>query len=142
MSRQTSSHYYHVHQQLRRFWLTHDGLYAALSPTEQWLLHDYYQPSKDFTKDQLLTHRAEITKRRPGLPQQAGRAYAKFQERAAIWAVQVIRAKHAAKVPTARAKERERTITVRAVVRPTPDYAKLSRALLRIAGDQQAKDVD
>jgi hypothetical protein len=40
MPRQTSADYYHAHEQLRRFWLTHEGLYGELSPTEQWLLHD------------------------------------------------------------------------------------------------------
>jgi hypothetical protein len=139
MPRQTSATYYRIHKQLRHFWLDRDRLYAELSPTEQWLLHNYFQPSKDLTKEQLLVHRDEITKRRPGLPQQAGRAYAKFQSAAAAWAVHAVRARHAALAPAGRTKRGERLISVKAVVRPEPDYPKLARALLKMAEDELAK---
>ena len=49
-----------------------------LSPTEQILIHDFYEPSKSFTDRQLRAHRAAITKARPSLPHQAGKAFVRI----------------------------------------------------------------
>ena len=140
MSRLTPKQYLRTHRQLRRFWLSDDRLYAELTPLEQWQLHDYFQPSKNLTDEELLAHREHITKERPSLPQQAGRALSKFQ----AWAAQLGLARvRRAKAPIAMGgrrggKRRDRHLTVKAVVRPEIDLDKLARALLAVAKDQVA----
>ena len=49
-----------------------------LSPTGQILIHDFYEPSRPLTDYQLKAHRAEITKLRPSLPHQAGKAFVRI----------------------------------------------------------------
>lgn len=138
MPRLTAKRYLYARDQLRRFWLTDEGLYAELTPTEQWQLHDYFQPGKDWPAEQLLKHRAQITKERPSLPHQAGRALSKFQERVAQVALLRVRG---AKRPIAagRPSRGERHLEVKAVVRPEPDLKKLSRALIAVALERQVR---
>ena len=49
-----------------------------LSPAEQWMLHSYYEFTKHLTDDQLLAHRAAVSKAQPSLPHRAGKAFAKL----------------------------------------------------------------
>lgn len=50
-----------------------------LSPTEQWVLHGYYEFTKNLTDTELLVHRAAVSKAQPSLPQIAGKAFARLQ---------------------------------------------------------------
>lgn len=79
MTRLTHTTYRLQHHQLRREWLDRHGFaFTMLSPTEQILIHDFYEPSKSFTDRQLRAHRAAITKLRPSLPHQAGKAFVRI----------------------------------------------------------------
>jgi len=49
-----------------------------LSPTEQILIHDFYEPSKSLMDDQLKAHRAAITKCRPSPTNQAGKSFVRI----------------------------------------------------------------
>lgn len=49
-----------------------------LSPTEQILIHDFYEPSKPLTDVQLRAHRTAITKLRASLPHQGGKAFVRI----------------------------------------------------------------
>jgi hypothetical protein len=71
--RLTNDRYYKEHELLQRLWNSTHALYSILTPTEQWELHDFYLPSEDLTKQQLIVHRRDITKRRPSLPHRAGK---------------------------------------------------------------------
>lgn len=65
---------------LREEWFTRDAYaFAALSPTEQFAIHDYYEPTKNRPPLGLIAHRKNITARRPSLPQRAGRAFARIR---------------------------------------------------------------
>lgn len=52
---------------------------SRLAGTEQWDLHGFFALAEDLVEAQTLKHRQEVTREQPGLPQQAGRAYARLQ---------------------------------------------------------------
>ncbi len=111
--------------------------YSYLSSAEQWHLHDFFQPTKDWTDDDALAHRAEITKERPSLPHQAGRALAKIDEIAPRLAITQVRQHHASASgqPARRSnvRSKERHVTVRAVANPEPDTERLARVVIAMA---------
>jgi hypothetical protein len=141
MPRLTDQHHLQTHRQLKRFWEHAKSAYGHLTPTEQWQLHDFYQPSKDLTDIELLKHRNEITIKRPSLPQQAGRALAKLYAAAAYGAARGVRLRATATIkPAKRTIHRVRAVQVYGVVKPEPDLKKLARALVQIAIDMQNKN--
>lgn len=76
MPQLTHTTYKLQHHQLRREWLNRHGFaFTMLGPTEQILIHDFYEPSRSLKDDELRAHRAAITKVRPSLPHQAGKAF-------------------------------------------------------------------
>ena len=79
MTRLTHTTYTLQHHQLRREWIDRHGFaFTMLSPTEQILIHDFYEPSKPLTDCELRAHRVEITRVRPSLPHQAGKAFVRI----------------------------------------------------------------
>jgi hypothetical protein len=141
MPRMSNKHYLHTHRQLAHFWHHDPGLFSALSPTEQWQLHDFFQLSKTLSPEDLLTHRQAITEKRPSLPQQAGRSLEKFYAKTAEAALQRQRAQPAAvAVAKRKAVRGERVITVRSVVNPEIDVDKLARALLSAAKEIEVRE--
>lgn len=77
MPRLTTLDYLRQRAALRDEWFANNAYgFVVLSPTEQFVLHDYFEPTKDLSPVGLLAHRKEITARQPSLPQQAGRAFA------------------------------------------------------------------
>lgn len=65
---------------LRRTWLVNllessdRTWFVRLSPNEQWDLHGFFAPTKDFTDQQALEHRAAASIRDRSLPHRAGKA--------------------------------------------------------------------
>lgn len=78
MPRLTAKQYLRSHDQLRRLWLKNTVVFSYISPVEQWQLHDFFKPDRDWTDLRLLQHRDAITTSRPSLPHQAGRALNHF----------------------------------------------------------------
>ena len=79
MTRLTHTTYTLQHHQLRREWLDrHGSAFTMLSPTEQILIHDFHEPSKRLVEGELKVHRVAITKLRPSLPHQAGKAFVRI----------------------------------------------------------------
>lgn len=79
MTRLTNTTYLIQHHQLKAEWFSESGgAFIMLSPTEQWTLHSYYEFTKPLSDDQLLAHRAAVSKAQPSLPQSAGKALAKL----------------------------------------------------------------
>jgi hypothetical protein len=127
--------YLKAHDQLRRFWLGDHRLFAELSPTEQWQLHDYFKPDTDWSDLELLAHREQVSKQRPSLPHQAGRALSRFHDRAAHLALlRVRRGKGSAAQKVL--KHRERHLTVNPVMRPEIDAHELARAIINLAAER------
>lgn len=122
MPRLTTKQYLRTHDRLRRLWLKDPAVFAELSPTEQWQLHDYFKPAKGWTD-----------------LQQAGRALAHLWNKAAVVALKRVRG---TKVPVAapkRVRQQDRHLVVRAVVRPEIDAKKLARAFIHLARDLERR---
>jgi hypothetical protein len=133
MPRLTTRDYLRTHDKLRRLWLRGPALFAEISPTDQWLLHDFFKPERDLTDLELLQHRDEITQQRPSLPHQAGRALNRFWDATAQLAVRrVARAKVPA-VTAKRVRQADRHLTVKAIVKPELEAKKLARAFVWLA---------
>lgn len=71
MPRLTTKSYLRTHDKLRKLWLKDLTLFSYVSPTDQWLLHDFFRPDKDWSDLELLQYREHITTQRPSLPHQA-----------------------------------------------------------------------
>jgi len=91
MPRLSDTDYLKIHRRLARMWSVADGVFGYLSMSDQWFLHDFFQPSKSWSDSRLLAHRMAITAAQPTLPQQAGRALSRLDEHAAAWALKKVR---------------------------------------------------
>lgn len=140
MSRLTAKDYLRTHDRVRKLWSQDSSLFAELTPMEQWQLHDFFKPDKAWSDLELLQHRDAITKERPSLPHQAGRALAKFWETTARLGVRrVARAK--APAGNKRVKQGDRRLIAKALVHPEPDLEKLAQAYINLAYDMAKKQV-
>lgn len=134
MPRLSNEYYYHRHEFLRWLWLNKDAAYSYLSPNEQWAIHDYYQPSKELSFQELVAHRREVSKERPNLPAVAGKAAHRLY--------QLVKGQRSPK-PTHRPRQRQsskRQVTIRAVVRPEINMKQLARALIAVAEDMARRE--
>ncbi len=138
MPRLTDTHYLELHGMLRHYWLENRFVYGILPISGQQAIHDYFQPSKDLTEEQLIAHRRVVSTTNSSLPQRAGRAFKHF-EQAVQYATQ-----YQARRETMNGKKRKPLGKVRIfpVIRPEPDYHKLARALLSEARFQIAAGTD
>lgn len=75
MSRITPSTHYQRYQFLRTAWCEFPKLYAVLPLHAQWQIHEFYQPSNELTKAELIAHIKQLTKIKPALVHQAGKHY-------------------------------------------------------------------
>lgn len=143
MPRLSAKHYLRAHRRLRRYWDYQQMAYGSLSATEQWHLHDFFQPTKDWTEERLLVHRAQITEQRPSLPHQAGRALAKLDAAAARVAVLRVRDQAATQPKSPKrtsARSKDRQVRVLGVVKPEIDTTRLARAIVMLAEQLAAKE--
>jgi hypothetical protein len=100
-----------------------------LGPSEQWTLHSYYEFTKHLSDQELLAHRAIVSKTQPSLPHRAGKAFARlrlFSDRLSthqdkISAAGYQKTKHRKGAPT--------HLTVFGEVHPEIDVAKMFDAL-------------
>jgi hypothetical protein len=142
MSRLTDDDYLHMVHSLRVLWLHDNGVFAAVLPVDQWRVHDFFRPSENLTDKERLEHRHQISKERPTLPNQAGRALARIHQDAAVlglYRARLARDPQPSKLKPEHRKQvpynTPRNITVRAVVKPIVDTKKLAKALLDLARD-------
>jgi len=145
--RLTDQRYSDQHDFIADAWTHHHELFTVLPPAQQSAVHDYHVPSQVLSRDELLAHRQMITKARPSLPGQAGKAYRRLHavysaaEHFAAGDGQLFRAivrhfahKTSVTVPSSQGR-RAHTITASAIVRPTIDPDLLARTLLAIVDD-------
>jgi len=80
MPRLTTLDYLRNRSALRKEWFENNA-YAVvvLTATEQFLLHDYYAFTEDLSPLGVTEHRKDVTARRPSLPHQAGKAFARIR---------------------------------------------------------------
>ncbi len=130
MPRLTDTDYLRIRFLLRSNWFDkHASYFQSLKATEQWDVHDFYAPTRDYTDGQALEHRRKLTRESPSLPHRAGKALRQIERvvlrpRAEVLALQPDSAK--------------RGIRVHAVVRPEVDTHKLLRFLEQM-GDQASE---
>lgn len=138
MPRLAAKDYLRTHDRLRKLWLHDLRLFAELTPTDQWQLHDFFRPDKDWSDLQLLQHRDAVTAERPSLPHQAGRALEKFWTLCVSRAVKQVRTAKAPAGSATRVRQEDRQISIKAVARPEIDVEKLARAYIYLrSGSRQ-----
>ena len=109
-------------------------MFAELSPTDQWLLHDFFKPSRERSDLALLAQPESAIALRPSLPHQAGRALSRFWVATARLGVQrVARAK--APASPGRVCQADRKLTVKALARPEVEVQKLVKPLRYLVED-------
>lgn len=123
MARLTNNDYLENRWWLTQLWLDSVGSFVELSSREQWHLHAYFRFTEDLSDSSALQHRKAVSRDRPALPQQAGRALRRLRQSAQALAVQPLTASGMRRKKVARVK-------VRSVVRPQPDVERLAQILL------------
>lgn len=107
------------HVMLHRVWGKDTRPFTHLTYQQQSDIHDYYQPAKILTNEELLAHRKKITKTDPSLPHRASRAF-----------LVMLRPETQPEPASAGIDAKGRKITVRPLVKPEIDTEKLASALL------------
>lgn len=132
MPRLTTLDYLRNRSALRKEWFENNA-YAVvvLTATEQFLLHDYYAFTKDLSPLEVIEHRKDVTARRPSLPHQAGKAFARirpFLDRQIISKT----AKPVSQGPR-KWKSKNRRVLVFGQVRPGLDPAEFAQIIIAAA---------
>lgn len=132
VTRLTNRDYLTHRHRLMDIWEFDSDQFAELQYFEQMDLHRFFAISKDMYDDEAIKYRKLVTDLEPSLPNQAGRAYAKF------WRVLELRAENefseaSAYKAVAPRSQRKHNITVKSVANPKPDVKKLAEALWRFA---------
>jgi hypothetical protein len=104
------------------------GYTLSLIPAQaQWLLHDFYVPSRNLSPEELLAHRKHVTARNRDLPRRAGIAYRLFAEAAARQ-----------QVPLSAVESKPgRPLHVHALANPDLNAPKLAAIIARISQQQR-----
>lgn len=75
MPRLTNKQYLQAHDLLRQAWLKQKGIFGLVGINQQQALHDFFQPSKELTTQELVAHRKAVSAKQRSLPNRAGKAY-------------------------------------------------------------------
>jgi hypothetical protein len=135
MTRLTNTTYLIQHHQLKDEWFSESGgAFIMLSPTEQWILHSYYEFTKHLSDTELLAHRAAVSKAQPSLPQSAGKAIAKL----AIFTKR-LEAYRAAPHPNTRKKGAPYEVRVFSQVNPDIDPNVMAKILIEIMKERSRR---
>jgi hypothetical protein len=134
MPRLTSQRYIEIHCWLRNYWLEDAAPYVYLTPEEQWNLHEFFQPCKQLSDDELTVHREAVTRRFPSLPQRAGRALKKFEKATEVASLRQVQSFNVQmKAGEYKRPASHGPITVRSLAQPEVDTTELARLLWDIA---------
>lgn len=134
MPRVTHRDQYKHHLLLREAWTggRYQGVFGALSTTDQWKLHSFYRPDDALSRQEFVEHLQRINKEQPQLRHVAGKLFQQF-ERALLQ-----QARPTPALQPVESGSHRRHIVVRAVARPQPDIDKLIRALIAMVEDEQS----
>lgn len=147
MPRLSNKDYLEYAHWLRDIWTSpYQKLFGVLSVNDQWDIHAYFQPNKDWTDEERLNHRLKISKEQPTLPAIASKHLLKLNQ---IYASALIYSKGDSGqfsayltqyIPASKPDKRGRRLHIFPVARPEPDLDKLAQALIDIAiQETQAK---
>jgi len=131
--RLTNTAYLNQREQLIKDFNTRPSLFTALSYNDQLDLHAFYALYQEWIDQDLLAHRAEVTKEHPSLPHRAGKLYARITRQLQnnrphqpLPPTETSTDKRV-KVP---ARLRQSNIRIEGLTHPVPDYQKLAKALI------------
>lgn len=134
MPRLTANDYLTNRAFLRNQWIAGDGAaFADLPLLEQRDLHDYYAPSVPMTEREALTHRSEMTKAFPSLPQTAGRAFQAISAAIDGMPNQIVDAHRDATTTIELIGGKRRSLRIAGIARTEIDHYKLARALVNLS---------
>jgi hypothetical protein len=140
MPRLTTKQYLTAHDHLFGLWSLHKSIFALLTSSEQRVLHNFFCLSDPLPEVELLAHRQAITARHPHLPHQAGKAYRRLLNLEPVYLASYRRAEaereyRRSHPPNRRtvSKSKHRRVTARGIVRPKPDYHRMSQAIIGLA---------
>lgn len=136
MPRLSDIDYIRNHLALRNEWVARDAnAFAYITPTDQFAIHDYYEPSLELDAIQLITHRRAITAKSPSLPQQAGKAFVRIQP--------FLDMPPPASRPARKGhRKRDYQIRILSVVNPHIDPEKIAKILVQMMMENQAHPND
>jgi hypothetical protein len=148
MARVTNHTYLTRRRKLRWIWHGRRWAYGELGLSEQYDLHRYFHPTREFLDEAALAWRDAKNTTDPSLPQRAGKAYVKILalvEKAQPPAhPQPVSYPQLENEPQVRRqymqRASERKIQIRAVSHPELDMKKLARAFHTLAVSRIAKE--
>lgn len=132
MPRLSDRDYLRNYNALRSELLGGGSAFVRLDAHEQWVLYEYYRPHERHSAADCLEYRREISRLNRPVPQQAGKAFARWLEiRAAMEAI----ARRAREQPPETPKHRSGAsdFSLAFKVRPEVDAERLARILIDIA---------
>jgi len=127
--RLTNSQYLQQRKTLQMDWFQ-DGAwtFSSLESLDEMELHAYFAPTKDFTDEQAIAHRNDVSRQNPSLPQQAGHAYAR--------ALRYLGKRPVPQPSVKASKQRSGTkggaIAIRTIRNPDPDIKGLAQYLVQL----------
>lgn len=139
MPRLTNATYLSHRKTLAEAWKAESPAWARLVYREQMDLHQFFAPSKTMSDSDAIAYRDAITKQQPGLPSQAGRAFAEFARVMAYYR----KRREAPVVKTERPRRRRsdpQHIVVAGLARPDIDFRALAKAILMMALEAQRRE--
>ncbi len=143
MPRLTNFTYYGQHRFVHDTWVENWAAWSELSPGEQWDLHTFYMARHSLSIEALIEHRRNRVARDESLPQRAGRALRKLEQ---VLAVQMAEAQARGTEPTSvpakrtKRQSKDQVVTVRSLVHPEPDMARMIKALRALVEEMAAAD--
>ena len=143
MPRLTNTAYLVQRERLIKAFNIRPSLFTALSYNDQLDLHAFYALHQEWIDQDLLAHRAQVTKEHPSLPHRAGKLYARINRQ-----LQNNRP-HQPLPPTGTSTSkrvkvpgslRQSNIRIEGLAHPVPDYQKLAKALIdHLEAERKAK---
>ncbi|WP_166409026.1 hypothetical protein [Labedella phragmitis] len=142
MPRTSSREHFDRYRLLRDLWLFAPGIYAVLSPMQQWEIHRLYRPSKFLTEEQLPSRMHDVLSGEPSLVNRAGK-HLKRLVAVHEWAAERVgdpedwegigralsRSRVLGRAAVAGPSKRGKVIRVVPIMRPEPDYERLAPGL-------------
>lgn len=140
MPRLTAQHYLELHAILQGQWLTNPRPFSYITAKQQWDIHAYFQPHRQWSDAGLLAYRKQVTIADPSLPHRAGRALKKLIENTRHMEALAVQA--STSTDSKHHIGNMKPVAIYPLVKPEIDTHKIARALVGYANwkVRQSKD--
>jgi hypothetical protein len=128
-------------------WEGFSTVFTYLTYDQQVELHRFYATTKDFSDEEAVAYRKEVSAKEPSLPNRAGKLYARVSRIAELVQKYIesqpeLKPKKAPKKVRTRVPSSKVNIRIKALARPEPDIDKLAQILLEVAKDMARDQQD